>query len=177
MSDPPLRRIIQELLVSRSANSSFWRFPLRHALFALELGEVDELVKPSAIRRQGNPVALYRLKLLALSHVRFLMGQGLKKFKALETVEALGQSSETIRSWEKAYGFDDDFMMALRSAELAGELEKEIDTRSINEIIEEYGAEYFRHASDVEYAKHTLGELRAIPLDAVREGLRKARAS
>lgn len=86
MSDPLLRPIIQEPLVSRSANSSFWRFPLRHALFALEFGEVEEVVKPSAIRRQGNPVALYRWKLLALSHARFLMGKGLKKYKALEKV-------------------------------------------------------------------------------------------
>ena len=178
MTDPPLRPIIRELLVSRSANSSFWRFPLQHALFALELGEVDDLVKPSEIRRQGNPVALYRWKLLALSHARFLMGKGLKKYKALEKVaQSIGQSVETLRSWEKAYGFDDDFMMALRAAELAGELEDELATRPINKIIEEYGAEYFRHTADVEYAKLTLGELRAVPLEAVREGLRKAKAA
>ena len=100
--DPPLRPIIRELLVSRSANSSFWRFPLQHALFALDLGEVDELVKPSEIRRQGSPVALYGWKLLALSHARYLMGKGLKKYKAMEKVaESVGQSVETLRSWEK----------------------------------------------------------------------------
>ena len=178
MSDPPLRPIIRELLVSRSANSSFWRFPLQHALFALDLGEVDELVRPSGIRRQGNPVALYRWKLFALSHVRFLMGKGLKKYKALEKVaETLGQSVETLRSWEKAYDFDDDFMMRLRAAELAGELEELLDTHPINKIIEEYGAEYFRHSSDIEYAERTLHELRSTPLETVRDGLRKARAS
>jgi hypothetical protein len=178
MTDPPLRPIIRELLVSRSANSSFWRFPLQHALFALELGEVDDLVRPSETRRQGSPVALYHWKLSALSHVRFLMGKGLKKYKALESVaHALGQSVETLRSWEKAYGFDDDFMMALQVAQLAGELELELDTRPVNEIIEEYGAEYFRHSSDVEYAKIQLRELRAAPLDVVREGLRKARGT
>jgi hypothetical protein len=106
------------------------------------------------------------------------MGKGLKKYKALEKVaQGVGQSVETLRSWEKAYGFDDDFMMALRAAELAGELEEEFDSRSINEMIQGYGAEYFRHASDLEYAKVRLGELRAVPLDAVREGLRKARAA
>lgn len=178
MTDSPLRPIIRELLVSRSANSSFWRFPLQHALFALELGEVDDLVKPSEIRRQGSPVALYRWKLFALSHARFLMGKGLKKYKALEKVaQGVGQSVETLRSWEKAYGFDDDFMMALRAAELAGELEEELDTHPVNRVIEEYGAEYFRHSSDVEYAKLTLGKLRAVTLDAVREGLRAARAT
>ena len=178
MSDPTLRPIIQEMLQSRSANSSFWRFPLRHAMFALDLGEVDELIKPSAIRRQGNPVALYRWKLLALSHTRFLMGKGLKKYKALEKVaRSVGQSVETLRSWEKAYGFDDDFAMGLRAAELAGELEDVLDAHPISYIIKEYGQEYFRHSSDVEYAKLTLGELRATPLEAVRDGLRKARAS
>jgi hypothetical protein len=177
MSDAPLQPIIQELLVSRSANSSFWRFPLRHALFALEHGEVDELVKPSKIRRQGRPVALYQWKLLALSHVHFLMGKGLKKYRALEKIaQSVGQSVETLRSWEKAYAFSDDFMMGLRAAQLAGELEGVLDTQPISQIIEEYGQEYFRHSSDVEYAKLTLGELRASPLEAVREGLRKARA-
>jgi hypothetical protein len=178
MTDPPLRPIIRELLVSRSANSSFWRFPLQHALFALELGDIDDLVKPSEIRRQGNPVELYKWKLLALSHTRFLMGKGMKKYIALEKVgQALGQSVETLRSWEKAYGFDDDFMMGLRAAELAGELEDVLDTRPIDHIIEEYGQEYFRHSSDVEYAKLCLGELRDTPLEAVREGLRTARAA
>jgi hypothetical protein len=178
MADPPLRPIIRELLVSRSANSSFWRFPLQHALFALGLGEVDDLVKPSEIRRQGSPVALYRWKLLALSHVRFLMGKGLKKYRALEKVaQGVGQSVETLRSWEKGYNFDDDFMMGLRAAELAGELESVLETRPINEIIEEYGTEYFRHSSDVEYAKRTLGELRAVPLESVQEGLRAARTT
>jgi hypothetical protein len=177
-NDPPVRPIIRELLVSRSANSSFWRFPLRDALFALDLGEVDDLVKPSEIRRQGSPLELYHWKVFALSHVHFLIGKGLKKFKALEKVaQGLGQSFETLRSWEKAYGYDDDFVMTLGAAELAGELEEELDTRPITEIIDEYGEEYFRHSSDVEYAKLTLRELRATPLDDVRVGLRRARSA
>ncbi len=134
---PPLRPIIRELLVSRSANSSFWRFPLQHALFALDLGEVDELVKPSEIRRQGSPVALYGWKLLALSHARYLMGKGLKKYKAMEKVaESVGQSVETLRSWEKGYAFDDDFVMRLRAAEMAGELEDVLDAKPERPIIE-----------------------------------------
>ena len=146
-------------------------------MFALELGEIDELVKPLEIRRQGHPVALYRWKLLTLSHARYLMGKGLKKYKAMEKVaESVGQSVETLRSWEKGYGFDDDFMMGLRAAELAGELEDVLDAQPIHRIIEEYGQEYFRHTSDVEYAKLTLGQLRATPLEAVRAGLRTARA-
>jgi hypothetical protein len=92
------------------------------------------------------------------------------------SLKVVGQSVETLRSWEKAYGYDDDFTMPLSTARLAGELERELDSRPINEIIDEYGAEYFRHSSDVEHAKRTLGELRATPFDSVRAGLRKARA-
>ena len=56
------------------------------------------------------------------------IGKGLKKFKALENVaQGIGQSVETLRSWEKTYGYDDDFMMALRAAGLAGDLEQELD--------------------------------------------------
>jgi hypothetical protein len=175
--NPPLRPIIRELLVSRSANSSFWRFPLQHALFALDLGEVDELVKPSKIRRQGSPVALYRWKLLALAHARYLMGKGLKKYKAMEKVaESVGQSVETLRSWEKGYAFDDDFMMRLRAAEIAGDLEDVLDGKPSRRL-EEYPQEYFRHTSDIEHARLTLRELRDTPLEAVREGLRTARSS
>jgi hypothetical protein len=115
---------------------------------------------------------------MALSHVRFLMGKGVKKYRALENIaEAVGQSVETLRSWEKAYRFDDDFMMSLRVAQMAGEFEQEFDTGDIGKIIEEHTEEYFRHASDVEYAKRKLEELRATPLDVVRQGLRKARSS
>ncbi len=177
MSDPPLRPIIRELIVSRSANSSFWRFPLGDAFFSLEQGQVDELVKPSEIRRQGNAVAVYHWKLHALSHAHFLVGKGLKKYRALEIVgQSIGQSVETLRSWEKAYTFDDDFSMTLRAAELAGLLEKELDARTVTEIIQKYGAEYFRHTSDVEYAKFVLRDLREETLDHVRDGLRSARA-
>ncbi|EAQ33928.1 hypothetical protein NB311A_02692 [Nitrobacter sp. Nb-311A] len=178
MKDAPLRPTIRELLVSCSANSSFWRFPLQHALFALELGEVDDLVKPSQTRRQGNPVALYFWKLMALCHVHFLIGKGVKKYRALEDVaRAIGQSVETLRSWEKAYGFDDDFMMSLRAAQMAGQLEEQLDTRAVKDIIEEHAQEYFRHTADIEYAKRKLGELRASPLNVVREGLKKARGA
>lgn len=171
MGDPLLRPIIRELLTARSANSSFWRFPLQEAFFSLDLGEVNDLVKPSEVRRQGDAVALYRWKLLALSHVQYRLGRGQKKYVAQEAVaKAIGQSVETLRSWEKAYSFDDDFVMALWVANLAGKLEQELDRRPLDEIIEDHATEYFRHTSDVEYAKHALAELRANPLEKVREG-------
>jgi hypothetical protein len=51
---PVLRRLIGELLVSRSANSSFLRFELQSALFALNHGHVEDLVKPIPGKRQGH---------------------------------------------------------------------------------------------------------------------------
>jgi hypothetical protein len=90
-SKPALLYLIRELLVSRSANSSFWRFGLQSALFALNVGHVEELFKPEPIRRQGNPIRLLNLKVKALQHVHFLVGKGHKKYRALHTVaEAIG---------------------------------------------------------------------------------------
>jgi hypothetical protein len=37
--------------MSRSANSSFWRFDLQFALHALNLGHVEDIVRPVAVRR------------------------------------------------------------------------------------------------------------------------------
>jgi hypothetical protein len=106
------------------------------------------------------------------------LGKGHKKYRALETVaQAIGQSVETLRSWEKAHSFDDDFQMSLRAAQLAGELEHEFDTRPLSEIIKKYATEYFRHSADVEYAKLSLERLRQTPLEVVRAGLKRARGS
>ena len=172
-----IRYLIRELLVSRSANSSFWRFPLQSALFALNVGHVEDIVRPEPIRRQGNPVQLLNCKMMALQHVYYHIGRGLKKYRALELVgDELGQSPETLRAWEKAITRDEDFMMDLVGAKLAGELEDQIDNHSINELIEKYGAQYHRHTSDIEKAKYILDSIRSSPLKAIRDGLRYNRS-
>jgi hypothetical protein len=177
MDDPALRSLIRELLVSRSANSSFWRFPLKDALFALNVGHVEDLVRPEPIRRQGNPVQLLNCKMMALRHVYYHIGRGLKKYRALQLVgDELGQSPETLRSWEKSIIGDEDFMVALVGAKLAGELETEIDKYSIKELTEKYGAQYHRHTSDLEYAKFILASIRSSPLKRIRDGLRYNRS-
>ena len=57
MSDPPLRPIIRELVVSRSANSSFWRFPLQHAFF-LRWNSVRPMISLRPVTFVGKEVPL-----------------------------------------------------------------------------------------------------------------------
>jgi hypothetical protein len=171
-----LRLVIRELLSSRSANSSFWRFELRSALYALNLGQSQPLTTPEPIRRQGDAVQLLSWKVMALQHVHFQMGKGMKKYRALQMVaDKIGQSTETIRSWEKFVSNDDDLTTAIEAAHLAARLENELDKFPVDKLIEKYGAEYHRNTSDIEYAMVVLRDLRTTPLSKVREGLRSGR--
>jgi hypothetical protein len=176
LDDPAIRYVIRELVDSRSANSSFWRFPLQRALFALNLGHVDDLLKPVRIRRQGDPVRLLHAKMMALRHVYYHIGKGIKKYRALEMVATeLGQSTETLRSWEKEITGDDDLMMDITGAELAGELEELIDSFSLSDLEKYLATDYHRNTSDIEYAKLILESIRSNPLDKIRKGILKNR--
>jgi hypothetical protein len=176
MNESAIRYLIRELLMSRSANSSFWRFELQSALYALNLGHVDEIFKPEQVRRQGHPVQLLNWKVTALQHVYFHIGKGMKKYRALQLVaDALGQSTETLRSWEKIMLSDDDLMMHVESAKLAGELESALDKPSASKPVEIYGVEYHRNVTNIEYARYTLDTIRSTPLEKIREGLRSGR--
>lgn len=178
LGESEIRKIIRELLTSLSGNSSFWRFELQSALFALNIGQVDDLLKPDPIRRQGDALELFYCKLMALPHVHFQMGKGLKKYRALQLVaDELGQSTETLRSWEKFILHDDDSAVELECASMVGELESEFDKRSSDELIKLYGARYYRHRADVEWARHTLRLIRSTPLKDIRDGLRRARSA
>lgn len=159
------RGLIQELLTGLSVNSSFWRFPLRHALYASNLGYLDALLRPAAGRRQGNPVELLRWKVITLQHVYFHIGTGLKKYRALQLVaDGLGQSTETLRSWEKSLLSDDKLMRQLEWARLAGALESD-DKHTISES----------DPINIEYAKDILRRVRRTPLSKIRDGLRNSR--
>ena len=181
LDETALRMLIRELLMSRSANSSFWRFELQHALFHLNLGHVDPLVKPNETRRQGNPAALFYWKARAIHHVYFQVGKGLKKYRAQQLVaDAIGQSVETLRSWEKTLSqqSDDDFTMEIEAANIAGQLEEELDEKSpFQRLEQEFGARYHRHSSNIDYARMMLSALRRDPLKDVKDGLRKSRAT
>lgn len=116
-----MRRTIRELLMSRCADNSYWRHDLQNSLDALNEGEVDELFTPTPGKRQGLPYSLNRWKLEALKQVRFRIGKGYKKYRALEEIgEAIGQSPETLRTWEKALRKNTDREVNLYCSELAG---------------------------------------------------------
>jgi hypothetical protein len=176
MDERAIRSLIRELLTSRSANSSFWRFELQSALYALGIGHVDEIFKPEPIRKQGDALQLFDCKLMALRHVHFHIGKGMKKYRALQLVaDELGQSVETLRSWEKSISGDDELMIELGWSSLAGGLEGDLDKHSIHELIKMHGAKYHRHTADIEYAKSTLGLIRSRPLKGIRDDLRRGR--
>ncbi|MEQ1936611.1 MAG: hypothetical protein ABL962_22390, partial [Fimbriimonadaceae bacterium] len=58
LDDETLRRVIVQLLLSTSADSSVWRFPLSGALRALNHGEIAEFIKPTNGRRRGRSYLL-----------------------------------------------------------------------------------------------------------------------
>lgn len=178
LSDPALRSIVRELLVARSANSSFWRFPIQEGLYGLNLGQVTDIFAPVPNRRQGDAIQLARLKALALMHVHFRMGKGTKKYRALEIVaEELGQSVETLRSWEKVAVTNDDFEVWINASAIAGELESELDTKPIKELEELYFTNSFRNLTDIYWAHVALREIRATPLAELKDSLRSARVA
>lgn len=139
LTDENLRRIIDEFLLSTDANSSYWRFPLGHAIRALNYGEQDSFLLPSKKKVRGKAYQLAYYRALAVAHVFFQQGKGLKKYVALENVaSALSVSAETIRDWEKALKNDDHFWHEWDAAFLAGHIDEIQGTVSRREIAEEY---------------------------------------
>lgn len=154
LSDDALRRVISRLLLSTDANSSFWRFPLSHALRAANAGERDAFFEPAKTRRRGRPYQLDSVRAIAVAHVYYLRGKGIKKHIALGRVsDALPVSVETLRDWEKALGQDDWFDFNWRSAQLAGALEQEIKEKSLMALEREYGADYLGSTSNFTEAR------------------------
>jgi hypothetical protein len=52
-----LRDVISELLMSRCANSSYWRFDLQSALGSLNEGDVEPILQPIKARLRGKPAS------------------------------------------------------------------------------------------------------------------------
>jgi transcriptional regulator with XRE-family HTH domain len=137
-----MRRFIVELLMSRCADNSYWRFDLQSSLRALNEGETDVLATPLRERRQGKPFTLNQWKLEALRQVHFRVGGGIKKYRALEEVgDAIGQSPETLRAWEKSLRRSPDRDNDLYCSELAGQFKDSLDGKPLWELeqLEEYG--------------------------------------
>jgi hypothetical protein len=53
-TDITIRDLLANIIVSRSADSSFWRFRLQNALKALNDGEVISPLAPEPVKRQGQ---------------------------------------------------------------------------------------------------------------------------
>jgi hypothetical protein len=170
-----LRRLISELLMSRCADNSYWRFPLQQSLAALNEGEADEFAQPSLGRRQGLPFSLNHWKLEALKQVRFRVGKGYKKYRALEEVgTAIGQSSEALRTWEKELGKSRDRSVELYCSELAGRYDQHFQGAAKMEIPEE--EKHSRHRGvHFEHAELLHRQITTRQLEEIRDRIRHYR--
>jgi hypothetical protein len=177
IGDVGLRRLIAELLMSRCADNSSWRWEIQLALRALNHGEVQDLVKPSGGKRGAMPFQLMRWKVKALEQVMFRVGRGMKKYRALQEVgEAIGQSTETLRDWEKELRRDEDNEFDLCCAQLAGHLDGVELPAGTKNLEEKYGAMYHRGSSDIEKASWMLPKLREQSLAEIKTELHRHRA-
>jgi hypothetical protein len=173
-----MRALIRELLMSRCADNSYWRHDLQHSLGALNEGEADELAQPSPGRYQGLPASLNRWKLEALRQVRFRVGQGYKKYRALEEVgKAIGQSPEALRTWEKELERSRDRSVDLYCSELAGRYDQYFQGAEKIEIPETETNTLHRGLSNFDYAKYLHSEITARQLSEIRERIKLYRTA
>jgi hypothetical protein len=171
-----IRALIAELLMSRCADNSYWRHPLQRSLAALNEGEVDELAQPSPGRRQGLPFSLKRWKVEALRQVRFRIGKGYKKYRALEEVaKAIGQSPEALRTWEKELEKSRDVSVELYCSELAGRYDRHFQGVEIMQIPEEEKQSRHRGLNNFEHAKYLHERIRRRQLEEIRDRIRHYR--
>lgn len=173
-----MRKFIDEILMSTSVDSSFWRMELQHSLRALNEGEVDELSAPSPLKKQGQPYSLKAWKYHAVIQVCYRVGKGMKKYRALEQVaDGIGQSPETIRSWQKELSTEHDYFFDFRCAEIAGFHEKDFEESSTSEIydyIDELG--FNRGADPLEMASFLLRIIKNTSFEIIKDNLRKYRS-
>jgi hypothetical protein len=170
-----LRTLIVELLMSRSADNSYWRMDLQQSLRALNEGEVDEVSQPRPGKRQGLPYSLLRWKLEALRQVRFRVGQGMKKYRALEEVgQGIGQSPETLRGWEKELERSHDRSIDLYCSELAGLYASELKEKyPIDLQNDQFGSH--RGLGHLEDAKYLLESIENRTLSEIAEKIHQYR--
>ena len=173
-----LRSFIVEMLASRSPNSLFWRFEAQKALRALNEGQVEEFVKPNQSKRQGMPFSLNQWKLEALAQVRFRVAKGMKKYRALEEVaEGIGQSTETLRDWEKQLSKNEDYGNELFCAAIAGYHHKALNLAEDPQTIDfpDYGSH--RGRLNIEIASKLLRTIEKRSLTEIKKKLREYRCA
>lgn len=145
-------------------------------LAALNEGEADELARPSPGKRQGLPFSLNRWKLEALRQVRFRVGKGYKKYRALEEVgQAIGQSSEALRTWEKELEKSRDRFIDLYCSELAGIYNQYFRGLEKITIPETENNVFHRGISNFERAGYLHREITETKMDEIREKIKHYR--
>ena len=163
------RFLVNELLMSTGANSSYWRFPLQRSLRALNEGEADAIAAPIK-GRHGRPYFLQQWKLEALGQVYFRVGRGMKKHRAIkEVADKICQSTDTIRDWEKGFKNNSDYRVHLICCELAGQYEDQIKDGSINSIENFNSYPIHRGLNYLQHAKHLYSALSDRDLNEIRE--------
>jgi hypothetical protein len=171
-----IRATIRELLMSRCADNSYWRHDLQYSLAALNEGEVDELARPSPGRRQGLPFSLNRWKLEALRQVRFRVGKGYKKYRALEEVgKAIGQSPEALRTWEKELERSRDRSVDLYCSELAGRYDRHFQGAENMEIPKTETYIFHRGLSNFDHARYLHENINDRQLSEIRDRIKRYR--
>lgn len=176
LTTPAMRQTIIELLMSRCADNSYWRGDLQQTLAALNEGQADPLAIPSPGKRQGRPHSLNEWKQKALRHVHFLIGKGYKKYRALEEIgDAIGQSPETLRTWEKELRNSYDRAKELDCCELAGRFDSHFrgDDGAQMPNIDDF--EDWRGVNDIIYAQNLHREIAKTKLDSIRDEIRRFR--
>lgn len=171
-----LRELISELISSNSSVSYFWREELNYSLQALNHGENDLFSTPIKMRKQGRPFSLRRWKFESISQVRFRMGKGIKKYVALDNIgRQIGQSSETLRSWEKQFIKSEDSAFWLNIAEICGRYEDEIETAKFDIIPKHIREKAYRGETLVDFGQLCLLHLKTRELADIEKNIQEYR--
>ena len=176
LTDKAMRTLVSELLMSRSADNSFWRMELQRSLSALNFGEVMPLMRPDPKKKQGRAFSLREAKAEAIMQVYFMLGKGMKKYIALEKVgDGIGQSPETLRSWEKSLLVDGDFKFKFWCAEAAGVYREELLNNHWTKISGAKKLGQMRGVGMLEYASYLIRDLNKEDLSKIKERIRHCR--
>jgi hypothetical protein len=170
-----MRLFAFEMLASPSSLSQPWRFILQKGLRAMNAGQTDDIFKPLPMRKSGTPFELAEWKHEALLQVYFRSGQGYKKYRALEIVGVgIGQSVDTLRDWEKDAKFNEEYLVELECAHIAGRHEAEFKAGvDINLGFHDYGTH--RGTPRIEIAFGLMGTIQSRTFSEIATNIYKYR--
>lgn len=172
--DDIMRQFYIEMTMTTAPDAT-WAKETQAAMFATNLGGRPKLFQPSK-SVHGDAVGLYRVKRLAVGHVRSIAGAGASKLQArLDVGEVIGVSEPTLKAWEAELEKNEYDSFHLHCFELAGFHGAHLETATRQELLDAATTGYGLD-EDTVLARHLRQELRDNPLPAIRDALRKARA-